>query len=774
MTGNVVHLPSKVMTGSISPSGAIKRAISRPFSASLGFVGSFKRATIRALTAGLNFAGTFAKLPKKALTAGLSYSTVFIYQADVIMTATLNFSGSIARSTGRKLTGGLSFAGNIVKRIPKSITAALSFTGSITGIKIAIKALSGALSFSGSVTRTTGKALNAATNFAGSIVRSTQHSFMAQLDYQNSLLNGSYEGPVNGDIAQYYSSTITIDTAQIYEGNSALKVVTISSSNPAGMIHWCPISVNLQAGTVVERMSMWVWVPTGTSVIVSNRIAPGGSHGYIGEGTVNTTITGNNTWQQAVLSAWTYTSAAFTPGIQVHLTSSAAGVTLYCDNAEITIGTVSKGIMRLFAAYLNPTAGTNNLEKWSQGAFSAHWSHNLSSNVTITDNSLVAPDGTTTASQFTANANTSGAWSNPVVPANVTVTVSVYMSYVSGATTWQVGTDKANVRFNVQTGAFVGQSTSGGGILVGYNIENVGSGWFRFEVTYINPTAGAAFTLYSQSGSTSTTIGVWGAQSEIGSSATGYVPTSGATAYGNDQLTKQTNKLLAAILSFSSVFTYLAEVIMTAALNMVGSTAKSTSRSIAAILSFVGGFTGTKFASSVQNLTATLSLTGNTVKYTPKAFAGVLNFNGSFLKQAGKVISAGLTFVGTHARMHIFYKALTASLSFTGSMSKRIQKALTSTLSFVGAQIRDYITVFLHPIDIAFVLFDSLLFTLKMPGALAFTVNKPVTLNTTMNMPLPLEFTVITGANILITFVVVPVINVTVVVPAPLAFKISK
>jgi hypothetical protein len=750
------------------------------------------------------------------------------------MTATLNFSGSVARSTGHKLTGGLSFAGNIVRQIPKSIAAALSFTGGITGIKIATKALSGALSFSGSVTRTTGKALTAAANFSGAISRGVLKSLMpAGLTFYatNGLLFDGIQNYAKETTASLYTNFQLHDWSiavwinpNISNGNYMISIIGQSGNNQCLHIfrdssqkihvHFYGDDITGSANVPANTATLLVITYNNTTrlrqsfingVLDINNTASGNfntsnaSPFYIGDNANGFGSFHNWSGELGPFYIWDHVisstditnlqnGAVQTGGLLTDWLMNEGSGTILNDgsgngHAATLNGSplptwISGGLLkqtdRPITAQLNPTAATTNRVAWSQGAFNTHWSHNLSSNVTITDNSLVAPDGTTTASQFTANANSAGTWTNPVFPANATVTVSVYIAYVSGGTTWQVGTDRANVRFNVQTGTFVAQSTSSGGVVIGYNVENIGGGWFRFEVTYNSPQTSAAFTIYDENGATSSTVGVWGAQSEVGSVATTYVPTTTTTAHGNDQLTKQTNKLLAAILSFSSVFTYLAEVIMTAALNMVGSTVKSTSRSIAAILSFVGGFTGTKFASFVQNLTATLSLTGNTVKYTPKSLVGVLNFDGSFLKRAGKVITAGLTFVGTHARMHIFYKVLTASLSFTGGMGKSIQKVFTSTLSFIGAQIRDYITVFLHPIDIAFVLFDSLLFTLKMPGALAFTVNKPITLNTTMNMPLPLEFTVITGANILITFVVVPVINVTVVVPAPLAFEISK
>jgi hypothetical protein len=747
---------------------------------------------------------------------------VFIYQADVIMTATLNFSGSVARSTGHKLTGGLSFAGNIARQIPKTLAAALSFTGGITGIKIATKVLN------------------------------------AVLGFQNVILNWNYEYSSLSDVGSYWTGSYAIDNTHVHSGDQALKVTSSDTAHVNGVIHWAPTSVNLPAGTIVESSSIWLWVPNGLTVNVANRIASGGTHGYLTESQVNTDVIGNDNWQEVVLPSWTDTSSSFTPGIQVHLVTPTSGVSWWCDDVHISISSLSKqtdkGLTAIqtftglqarltskgisaFVGFLgsinrrvnrpikasinfNPPQGieldgrqnylsytgttSNNITASSTWSFIATiqpfgYSPNNGGGSAVINNMFnfaggkgievqcpgdstghITAFGLKPSSGFNSSLKINYGQTNTIGVTWDGTTLRFYVNGVLDGTTYTHSGNGVNPLAGVTGGTcYIGQENTGtfrayygiisdvrtyaGTVLTNTDMSNYAQG--------ILPPYTMAMGYNFSEGSGTTTADLSG---NSGTATLHGSPLPVWTSDSTNDLTRQTGKPLAAILSFSSVFTYLAEVIMTATLNMVGSTAKSTSRSIAAILSFVGGFTGTKFASFVQNLTATLSFTGNTVKYTPKAFAGVLNFNGSFLKQSGKIISAGLTFVGTHARMHIFYKALTASLSFTGSMSKRIQKALTSTLSFVGAQIRDYITVFLHPIDIAFVLLDSLLFTLKMPGALAFTVNKPITLNTTMNMPLPLEFTVITGANIFITFVVVPVISVTVVVPAPLAFKISK
>lgn len=142
----------------------------------------------------------------------------------------------------------------------------------------------------------------------------------------------------------------------------------------------------------------------------------------------------------------------------------------------------------------------------------------------------------------------------------------------------------------------------------------------------------------------------------------------------------------------------------TASLSFAGAFARSTSKGLASVLSWVGGLTGSLNGGAQQfnqALTAALSFTGAATKRTTRSlssaalsFTGatakrttttrtaVLSFVGTTVKRSGKILSGVLSFAGAiRARAA---KVLTATISFAGAMTKRIFKTLTGVLSFVA------------------------------------------------------------------------------------------
>ena len=183
-----------------------------------------------------------------------------------------------------------------------------------------------------------------------------------------------------------------------------------------------------------------------------------------------------------------------------------------------------------------------NLVIYSEDFTNAEWTKN-GANVNVTANQAVSPDGLTTADLLfestTATAERFVSSANKTILATSVCAGSIYVK-AAGRGFCQLRLGNGNGTFsilyvtvNLSTGAVV-NSGAIGGALTSTLISNAGNGYWRISIvgTFAIDVTLAILSIYLSDGSSTNYVGVpsngiyiWGAQLEVGSFATSYIPT---------------------------------------------------------------------------------------------------------------------------------------------------------------------------------------------------------------------------------------------------------
>lgn len=242
-------------------------------------------------------------------------------------------------------------------------------------------------------------------------------------------------------------------------------------------------------------------------------------------------------------------SSATRPVLDLNFLSGALDSRLTLTRASTAMAFSSAGTLTSYAVdvprfdYDPLTVKTNLALRSSEQDNAGVWT---AAQVTVSANTVTAPDSALTGDTLTENSTSlsRGTVQSIAIATNVAQTFSVYAK--AGTRSWlrlmlNTGSDSVICWFNLGGGAVGSTALEGTGSSASGAITDAGNGWYRCALTGIpssanSGTIGAFIRMatgdaeYSYQGNGNGTLHLWGAQLEVGSSASAYIPTTSAAA----------------------------------------------------------------------------------------------------------------------------------------------------------------------------------------------------------------------------------------------------
>lgn len=308
-----------------------------------------------------------------------------------------------------------------------------------------------------------------------------------------------------------------------------------------------------------EQSFLWLSLYDSTNRITWFNLTTGVVGTNASGSTASITAVGNG-WYRCSITRTTDATAGpqaiigFSNADNVAVYADTIGNGIYLWGAQLEIGSTATGYMvsgatNGFRAVPVVTGNATargllieeqrtNLLTYSEQFDNAYWL-TFSGTVTVTANATTAPDGTVTADLVIPTA--ASAFHRIYAPdhGQTTLSYSVFVKAggYSKVALRESATQGSYISFNLTTGTIIESANVGTGTVSGATITSFGNGWYRISGYFVTPvnsawglvvlpdsyTSGNVTTAWTGNGTSG--VYVWGAQAEVGSFATSYIPT---------------------------------------------------------------------------------------------------------------------------------------------------------------------------------------------------------------------------------------------------------